>query len=510
MNVRRHAALYLCTLFACLSAPAEAVDDYAYAWPLQTASDSAAWQVELTPEIYAAISSADLRDVEVVNAAGDSVPFAPYLHFSSPEAHDIPVPVPVFELPEPPGASPSAAGDEAIRLHIERGADGKLRRLDAEVGGLIPSPPRAGTASGGARMAVGGRSAGNASATAATPATTSQRDLLLDASSIKEPLGGLRIDWDDNGTDVTAQFALSASDDLQAWRSVLASATVLRLNQDGNRLDRHEIELAGIHAAYLRLRRLDDGPALPHLRILVHRVARSTVAQPARQWLTATLVGSDVQHMDRTFPPGDGQHAVAYRYQLPAALAIEALKIELADDNSLAHVHVLSRAGKDDSSAWMQRADLVAFRLRQDDAVIGNDEVAASGLGRMQDWRIEFATPLAHAPALSVDYLPQRFVFLSQGSGPYRLLAGSARARRGDYPIDGALAQLRAKSGAAWQPPLAALGTRATLQGEHALMAPPVVVQRDWKTWLLWAVLAGAAAIVGGLALSLLRGPKPK
>ena len=374
-------------------------------------------------------------------------------------------------------------GDEAIRLHIERGADGRLRRLDAEVGGLAPPPlPHAVTASSGARMSVGGRTAGNARTPNVPPATTTQRDLLLDASNIKEPLGGLRIDWDENGADVTAQFALSASDDLQAWRSVLASATVLRLNQDGNRLDRHEIALAGTGAAYLRLRRLDDGPALPHLHILVHRMARSTVEQPARQWLAATLVGSDVQHMDRTFPPGDGQRVVAYRYQLPAALAIEALKIELADDNSLARVHVLSRAGKDDASAWVHRADLVAFRLRQDDAVIGNDEVLASGIGRMQDWRIEFATPLAHAPALSVAYLPQRFVFLSQGAGPYRLLAGSARARRGDYPIDGALAQLRAKSGAAWQPPLAALGARTTLQGEHALVAQPVVVQRDWAT----------------------------
>ena len=51
------------------------------------------------------------------------------------------------------------------------------------------------------------------------------RDLLLDASDIKEPLGGLRIDWDENGADVTAQFALSASDDPQTWRSVFASAT---------------------------------------------------------------------------------------------------------------------------------------------------------------------------------------------------------------------------------------------------------------------------------------------
>jgi hypothetical protein len=67
--------------------------------------------------------------------------------------------------------------------------------------------------------------------------------------------------------------------------------------------------------------------------------------------------------------------------------------------------------------------------------------------------------------------------------------------------------QLRAKLGADWQPPLAALGTRATLQGESAFTPAPPEIHRDWKTWLLWAVLVGAATLIGGLALSLLRKP---
>ncbi|MDR3386302.1 MAG: DUF3999 family protein [Rudaea sp.] len=507
MNVRHTVAFSLFIL--CLNARAALPDEYAYAWPLQTPGDSAAWQVELTPEIYAAISSADLRDVEVVNAAGEPVPFAPYRVFVNAATQELPLVLPVFELPEPPANAPAMSADEAIRLHIERGADGRLRRLDAKVGDSAPpASPRTGVGGARAPMPISGRGAGSASTADVMPAAGSQRDLLLDASRITDPLSGLRIDWEDNGADISAQFALSASDDLQTWRSLLASATVLRLNQDGNRLDRHEIALPGIRAAYLRLRRLDAGPALPSLRILARRSLPSTGEQPARQHLTATLVGSDVQHMDRTLPAGDGQRVVAYRYQLPAALAIEAVNIELADDNSLARVHVLSRQGMDNPMQWLQRADLVAFRLREDDTVIGNDEVAASGAGRAQDWRIEFTTPLAHAPTLSVAYLPQRFVFLSQGAGPYRLLAGSARARRGDYPIEGALAQLRGKLGASWQPPLATPGPRTMLQGDRAFEAPPPApVQRDWKTWLLWAVLAAAAALIGALALSLLRKP---
>jgi hypothetical protein len=232
-------------------------------------------------------------------------------------------------------------------------------------------------------------------------------------------------------------------------------------------------------------------------------------------WIAATLDGSDTQHLDSILPASDGQHPIAYRYHLPAALAVETIKVELADDNSLARLNLLSRyrsgANDRDPSAWAQRGSFVAFHLREGNAVVGNDEFPVFAAGRARDWRIELATPLAHAPSMSAAYEPDRFVFLAQGNGPYRLLAGSARERRGDYPVDTALAQLRAKLGADWQPPLAILGSRAVLQGNRALeAAPPAPIQRDWKTWLLWAVLVAAAALIGGLALSLMREPKRK
>jgi hypothetical protein len=438
----------------------------------------------LTPEIYAAISTADLRDLEVVDAAGEAVPLAPYRTQTSSVSHDNVVSLPMFTLPVTSAGGTANSEDEAIRLHIERGPDGKLRRLDADVGNLVP-----------------------------TQATKS--DLLLDASALHEPLAGLLVDWSADEANVSAQFAISGSDDLQQWHALVANATVLRLTQDGNVLNRHEIALNGARTAYLRLRRLDDGPALPLLAIRARTVARSTATQPARLWIAATLDGSDTQHLDSILPASDGQHPIAYRYHLPAALAVETIKVELADDNSLARLNLLSRyrsgANDRDPSAWAQRGSFVAFHLREGNAVVGNDEFPVFAAGRARDWRIELATPLAHAPSMSAAYEPDRFVFLAQGNGPYRLLAGSARARRGDYPVDTALAQLRAKLGADWQPPLAILGSRAVLQGNRALeAAPPAPIQRDWKTWLLWAVLVAAAALIGGLALSLMREPKRK
>jgi hypothetical protein len=467
MNTSRFAAFYLCTFLLCATAHANSSDDYAYAWPLQTTGDSSAWQVELTPEVYAAIGTPDLRDVEVVNAAGEPVPMAPHAAQTTSTAQANDVALPQFALPAP---APGAATDEPLSLHIERGADGRLRRLDAEVGaGTNPSPV----------------------VSAATG------DLLLDASALHAPIDSLWLDWDEADTAVNAQFSVAGSDDLQQWRTLNASATVLSLRQEGNVLVRRQIALSSTQAKYLRLHRLDNTAALDNLHVRARTLMHANLTQPSRLWLDAEPEAAT---------PATVNVPAAFRYRLPAPLAIDALKLELASDNSLARVRIASRlrAGEN-ANGWQTRAEFTAFRLRQGDSVIGNDEQSTVSGGRAQEWQVEPATPMDHAPILRVAFRPDRFVFLAQGSGPYRLVAGSARARRGDYPVDTALAQLRTKLGNDWQPPLATLGARATLHGESALA--PLPVQRDWKTWLLWAVLAGAAALIGGLALSLLRSP---
>ncbi len=477
----RAGLLFICVLLCNTGARAATADQFAYEWPVQTQGSGSAWQVELNPEVYAVVVNGDLRDVAVVNAAGEAVPAAAYRPLAAATVvHDDLLTLPTFSVPALVNPAAGTLPADAIRLQIERGSDGKLRRVDADVG--VP---------------------------AAATTTDARHDLIVDASAVHVPLAALRIDWQASHGDITAQFAVDASDDLQQWRTLAARATVLHLTQSGNVLERHEVGLNGGRAAYLRVRRLDDGAALPDMTVKARTVASSTSAQSARQWLKAASDGADTKRLDLSLPPGDGQRPIAWRYHLPAPLTIEAIRLELADDNSLARVLVLSheRPGED-AAAWARRATLVAFRLRQGDDVTSNDEALATPAVRARDWRVEAATPLDHAPVLSVAFTPDRFVFLAEGAGPYRLVAGSAKARRGDYPIDAAIASLRASQGHDWQPPLATLGARATLQGDSALTAPAAEKKFDWKTWLLWAVLVGAAALIGGLALSLLRGQK--
>jgi len=151
-------------------------------------------------------------------------------------------------------------------------------------------------------------------------------------------------------------------------------------------------------------------------------------------------------------------------------------------------------------------ATQTAFRLRQGNDVLRNDDISIALARRANAFRIESANAIAEAPDLMLGYRPDSVVFLAEGAGPFVLAAGSASARHADYPIDAALASLHASLGKDWQPPPAALGQAKASGGETVLKAAPPPV--PWRRWLLWAILVGGAALIAALAISLLRGAK--
>jgi len=169
-----------------------------------------------------------------------------------------------------------------------------------------------------------------------------------------------------------------------------------------------------------------------------------------------------------------------------------------------------------DAAAWsaitplsersIELGNQTAFRLRQGDETLRNDDMGMRTNARYDRFRIEAPETLTAPPHLSFAYRSDSVVFLAEGSGPFVLAAGSAHARHPFYPIDLALASIRSKAGKDWQPPLAKLGAAKASAGDAALkVAPPPV---PWRRWLLWAILVGGAALIGALAISLLRGAK--
>ena len=151
---------------------------------------------------------------------------------------------------------------------------------------------------------------------------------------------------------------------------------------------------------------------------------------------------------------------------------------------------------------WQLRAGpWMAYRV--DAAGSGSRSPPQALAGNVRDhyWRLRTNVDVADAPTLRLGYRPESVVFLAQGPAPYALAAGSARAHRADAPIPQLIAELRQQRGTDWQPAPAYLGTARPLAGDAALKPA-----YDWKSWLLWAVLALGALVVAGFAFSLLRG----
>ncbi|MEZ5461428.1 DUF3999 family protein [Dokdonella sp.] len=443
------------------SAAASTPDDYAIVIPIESLAESAAMQVELDRSVYQGSIDPGLRDMAIFNADGRSVPMMIWPLEIPDTLSEERSPVPV--LPLPGKRHDDKASD--LGLVVERDATGRLLRLETQTRG---------------QQQVG----------------ENPREWLVDLSNFEEEVDDLELDWDEPADNLIARLEISASNDLQSWKLLNAGANLVSLESGGERIERSSIDLPSTRSRYLRLRRTDDGAPIVGLRATASRY-RKVAGIPKLQWIEAQTV-ERIGDLDAT--------STRFLYSFFYAAPVSTAMISLASDNALARIAILTaKAGEPDSIRWTPRARAVAFGLREGNEEISVDRVWLSGGDPRVAWlRIDSETPLAAPPHVSVGFRAARVLFLAEGRGPYLLAVGSATEHFPDYPVEAALTSLRSRYGKDWQPPIATLGDMRMSAGPRALQPPERPT--DWKNWLLWSVLIGAALVVGGIALSLLRG----
>ncbi|MCD7097587.1 DUF3999 domain-containing protein [Stenotrophomonas sp. MMGLT7] len=421
-------------------------NDYAQQWPLRLSEPAAgAYRVVLDEAVYRRVQRASLADIEVFNAQGQSVPAA-LVNADVPLAGARLQPLPWFPLP----AMATSAGND-LQAVTERDADGSVRRVDIRVQGGRAAP---------------------------------MQGWLVDASGVHEPIEGLALEWRAD-VPVQAQLRIEGSDDLRQWHLLDPQATVVDLANRGNALRQRRIPLQS-RARYLRLTPLS--PGFPQLDGVTAELAP---AQVPMQWLWLELAGS----------AREGGFDFASSGRFP----VSRIDVQV-DGNTAVEWTLLSR---DDADApWRQRAG--PWLAWQVDGAGRRDRSLPqmlSGAVRDRYWRLQPRQAAAGPPPrLRLGYRAETLVFLAQGDPPYALAAGSARAERGDAPLAQTLQALREQRGAQWRPAVATLSAAPQiLAGDAALQ--PQAAPRDWKSWLLWALLVAGALAVAGFALSLLRRP---
>ncbi|MCQ4164567.1 DUF3999 domain-containing protein [Tahibacter harae] len=439
-------------------------DDYAREWPLRLArEDGGAFRVVLSEEIYRSAQHPALADIEVFNAAGESLPVA-LLGPEAAGAQEWPrqtVPLPWFPLP--PAGTGAETADWSVQA--ERNAQGRIVRVDTRIG----------------------------DSTGAAPAAP--REFLVDLSQNSTPLQALLLEWPADSAPFQSQVVLYGSDDLQHWNR-LSDGLLAELRNAGEQLRRNRLELRPeAHFRYLRLSAAATAP-LPPLRGIA---AESAPPPPEPEWRWLSLQGKEQR---------DGAQ-IHYDYRLEARIPVQQLDVLANTSNSAVDWLVHSREQEDLS--WNRRAGpWTGYRVAAASSVEASAPQRLGAATRDRLWRVDAAQRVNAVPTLSLGYRPEVLVFLAQGQGPYAVAAGSRRAQRQDAPLATLLDALRRHHGPDWKPYPAVPGPGRVLSGERALATPPAPPRPpvEWTSVLLWVLLVGGAAFIAGIALRLLNAPE--
>lgn len=424
---------------------AEQVTDYAVQVPLEVSGSGPWYRLELPMALQLAARHADLRDLRVFNAEGETLAYAvtPASAFPSEKREEAALKwFPLMGAPD----------QAAPAIRVQRSSTGTLVEVTPETQG------------GGEQV---------------------RRGWLLDVSGFDKPLHRLRLDWS-GAEDGFQRFSIEAGDDLQHWSS-WGEGQVARLSFGNERIDQREIELPGGKAHYLRLLWLapQQAPSLSAAQAV--SIERGTAQSPL-VWSTAL--------------PAQPGKTGEFSWELPLSLPLERLKIALPQANTLAPVSLSAR--QDGSPQWHPLTRGLLYRLPQDGQEMVHDEIELYGQP-VRQLRLQ-VDPRGgglgtEQPQLQVAMRASQVVFLARGSAPYRLAVGRADGQSAALSLATLIPGYQPKR-------LAELGS-ATVPAElpaalQSQAAPPAT---DWQRLGLWAVLLAGVALLGGMAFSLLRKP---
>ena len=445
--------LMLVLLAVCLPSTGSAElteNDFAYGIRIDVPGATAVAALSLPEDVYAITCRKDLGDVRVFNASGEPVPHL--IRFAKTLKTDAPWRSLAF-FPIPEAADTEAGG---YRVFVRTGPDGAVVRVD----------PRSETGS-------------------SKPART----FLIDLSRVGRSLSQLRLQWRPGDDTLMATLAVDASDDLVAWTPVVQRSAISDMRYGGHRLLNNTIALKPSKKRYLRLRRLDAGPAVPLVRI-------EGRIQPEGRNPVRVLVKLEGQP--------DPDRSGVFEYRTGGAFPVDRVNLIFDQANSMADATIESR--DDPDAAWARRFKGLFYRIDVDNPPL-TSAARAVPVSMDRHWRLSVnasdSTIGSAVPRLEIGYRPHDLFFIARGSGPFTLAFGSAAVEPLKVDVaslfDG-ISRHRENGIQQWVMPQR---NRIVLGGPQRLS--PLPTPLPLRRIVLWSVLLAGVLVVAVMAWRLAR-----
>jgi hypothetical protein len=450
-------ALWVLALLGATGAAAQEAGTLRHRAAIAAPEGHSHYRLLLPASVYVGAGRRDLGDLRVLNARGESVPYA-----ILPREPASPPPVLAANAKLFPLYGREAQGIDGVKLDVVRGKTGTVIRLAEGA-----KTPRAGRKLLGYLGDVG--------------------------EDEKKPIDAIVFDWR-TAHGFSGVAKVEGSDDLSHWRMLVSDAPILALEHAGERLERRRVELRGGKARYLRISfaRVPEDFKLQGVRL----ERRGERPEPARDWRRLDAV--------EAAKPGE------YRFDAGGRFPVDRVRFHLPQQNTVARVALLARDR--DEQPWRTRAVAAVYRLQRDGTTLSSPDVPVPRSADRQ-WMVR-VDPRggglgAGGVALELGWIPDELVFAARGDAPFVLAFGDRRARPEALPVASVVPGYKKNAELA--------AGRATI-GEVTLAHPSRGFLYDpagWiraafesgnaKTWLLWLVLGAGVLAVAWMALRLLR-----
>jgi len=462
-RLARGSVLLAGTLLAVAAARAEPAP-YRYQAPVAIDAPAPFIQLPLSIAAYGHAEQDDLRDLRVVDAKGERVPFTFLPPLATVQLSEQVREASLYPLPARPASD--GVWSSPVDVVVE-GDRITVHRRGGSVGTLAAAPRE----SGGWLIDTGETRRGD------------------------PPPKKLTLRWS-GPAEFSVSYRIETSDDLRQWRAA-GTGQLMALQSASGTLAQPVVGLPDSSGRFVRLVWADPGaaPALSGASVLV--AERQRVAVDSTRELAVAPSPEPVA----TAPP-EAAAKRALHFDLGGVVPLVDVDLRFDAGTHVAPVRLQGRARVD--QPWRDVGSGVFYRLERG-GEFGNSPALALPIV------VRYLRLVPDERAASLDGVAARLVvhaslasivFAAQGEPPFRLLAGSRDAPAGALPVSAVVPQLdseRARFGRA------TLGAFAVDEAA-ARVAEEAARQARFRPWLLWSVLivgvVGLAALVWRLARS--------
>lgn len=441
--------LFIWTLLvlSCTSLTADTTGhNYAYGMALHNTQTSSFYKLNLPMDVYRSAVHEDLRDVRVINAAGEEVPVWLRSELRQNQQEDKNIALPVFPL-----AGNVADNSTTPRINVVTSKDGAIVNISDKNDKTNQ---------------------------------TKTYYYIIDASRVDGRLRSLRLKWESIPAGKIVAMSVSSSNDLHNW-TALSEASLSYLDFNDQKLYQDKIDLPHFTGRYLRLSPVAS---------LENRLSSVTATVSHKH---TTLMATRSLKLKTQLDIG----ASAFIADADARLPVNKLNIDLGQDNAVVDYILYARAHE--NATWTRLASHNFYHYTIQGKQTRNQSIDIKP-GMWRYFKLEPAQKSGpkQLPVLELSWTPHQLIFMGQGKGPYRLVYG-----RGDSGVlNDKLSKLikKIKPDEYEQAVIGVeTGAHQTLCGEPCLKVSDSPV--DYTRYVLWMVVVLGSLLVLWMVVRLSR-----